>query len=122
MKQSATARSFFQSGWTATGGDALYHGGQKTVIGGFGDQHALTAPVGSYRPNEFGFYDLDGNVCEWSESSMGIKGTQWTARLKAVRGASFVDANRQNFLLSNRRGRTNDDRAPFIGFRCVLVQ
>ena len=35
------------------------------------DGHATTAPVGSYKPNKLGMYDVFGNVSEWTEDCSG---------------------------------------------------
>ena len=66
------------------------------------DRYAYTAPVGSYRANSFGLYDMLGNVEEWTQDCWnpnysgaptdGSARTDGDCSLRAVRGGSWDDA------------------------------
>lgn len=58
-----------------------------------------TLPVGSYKPNRFGIYDMHGNVGEWTEDCYNghyngapVDGSAWTdgdCRRRGIRGGSW---------------------------------
>jgi len=66
------------------------------------DRYAYTAPVGSYRANSFGLFDMLGNVWEWTQdcwngdySGAPADGSAWAAgdcSQRVVRGGSWEDA------------------------------
>ena len=90
------------------------------TIPDYRDAFAKTAPVGSFKPNKFGIYDLGSNVKEWCED-IYEPGDKYQNRV--VRGASWIMSYKKpSQLLSSRRDldiptlRTAD-----FGFRCVAA-
>jgi formylglycine-generating enzyme required for sulfatase activity len=89
-------------------------------------QHVGTVPVGSYRANTFGLYDMAGNVWEWVEdcyhsnySGAPLDGSAWTTGdcgYRVLRGCAWYDYTWD--LRSARRGRDLPaGRGSSIGFR-----
>lgn len=82
----------------------------------YNDGFPTTAPVMSFAPNEFGLYDLGGNVWEWLEDKEKETGEARLRRGGSWRLGSQADL-RLSYLLSNEP----TARDPIHGFRLVLV-
>ena len=86
------------------------------ILPGYHDGFAITAPVMTYVPNQFGVYDLGGNVWEWCADWLDDART-----LRILRGASWTDARRLLLLSSFRHPAEHDHRLnENCGFRVVL--
>ena len=88
-----------------------------------------TAPVGSFPPNRFGLYDMEGNVVAWTEDcyhksyeGAPADGSAWIeggncSDARVIRGGSWGDL--PDHLRSERRGGAfrNGDQSADRGFR-----
>lgn len=100
------------------------------------DKHLVTARVGSYSPNDYGLFDMAGNVAEWTSTSWSLAGHRevddvnpelgysvsledpYIRTRKVTKGGSWKDIAR--YIRANTRTSEHQDRGrSFIGFRCV---
>lgn len=103
------------------------------------DGHIITSRVGTYSPNDFGLYDMAGNVSEWTSTAF----TESVGRLKSdlnpeyrydaaqedpykmkrkiVRGGSWKDVA-HNIRSDLRMWEYQNEQRSYIGFRCVRSQ
>ena len=100
------------------------------------DGSVYAAKAGSYEPNEYGLYDMAGNVAEWTSCSYAANAYLFTHDLnpnyeysakpqdppvmkrKVVRGGSWKDIS---YFLQNgtRDYEYQDSTKPYVGFRNV---
>lgn len=93
-----------------------------------------TKPVKSYPANEYGLFDMSGNVLQWCldwydpDYYNTPAATQEDPICKkaetyhVLRGGSWVDENEECFRCAYRNNSTNiqiDYKYPYVGFRCV---
>jgi formylglycine-generating enzyme required for sulfatase activity len=87
-----------------------------------------TAPVGSFKPNAFGLYDVVGNVWQWAADcyhpdyqGAPLDGSAWLkggCELRPVRGGAWNESS-EDSRLSTRRGVFPQARNYDIGIRVV---
>ncbi len=109
----------------------------KPLRGRYGDDGAqATLAVGSYAPNDFGLYDMSGNVAEWTSSAFDESAYSFThdfnptykynalpddphvMKRKVIRGGSWKDIG-YYLQCGTRTYEYQDSAKSYIGFRCV---
>jgi formylglycine-generating enzyme required for sulfatase activity len=94
------------------------------------DRWTYTAPVKSFAPNDYGLYDMAGNVHEWvadwwdpgyyqrPEAKIDPKGPA-SGTMRVIRGGCW-DHGADGLHISHRPRFTPESRPSSVGFRCVL--
>jgi formylglycine-generating enzyme required for sulfatase activity len=84
-------------------------------IQGYSDPYTRTSPVGSFKANAFGIYDVSGNVWQWCMDKFSRNGDT-----RVLRGGSWANADPGLLRLTRRIDDIVDSRTDCYGFRCVL--
>lgn len=92
------------------------------------DGNMLLGKSGSYRPNAWGLYDMQGNVAEWTRSdyrpypySAKADATNVSNADKVARGGSWIDRTK-NANLSVRRHFLPWQKVRNVGFRVIIEE
>ncbi len=117
--------------------EGCFLGNYKPLRGDYVDDGGLhTVIVGHYAPNDFGLYDMAGNVAEWTNDAFDESSYNFTWDLnpsyeynakesdppvlkrKVVRGGSWKDVG-YYMQVSSRTYEYQDTAKCYLGFRCV---
>lgn len=91
------------------------------LIDGFDDGYRRTSPVGKFRKNEFGLYDLGGNVWEWCNTRFTASNFQDNASYMTLRGGCWLGNLPKEVLSSMRNNQKHGAHDWAYGFRCVAI-
>ena len=105
------------------------------TINGYKDPYPRTSPVGSFPQNEFGLFDMGGNVSQWCQdwyrSDMNtpealekmpkLRDDGGGNSLRLFRGVSWSGRSREYLMTAVHDGLAPSTRISNLGFRCVLA-
>ena len=109
---------------------ACYLANFKPLRGDYAADNALyTVEADSYKPNEFGLYNMSGNVSEWVDTSYNPSSYEYMSSMnpnvnnsdnlrKVIRGGSWKDVS-YYLRVSARDYEYADSARSYIGFRTV---
>ena len=101
-------------------------------------RHPYTTPVRSYPPNDYGLFDMIGNVWEWTATTYGPppppagaccgaadehpEGPEPPVEWRAIKGGSHLCAANycRRYRPAARLAQPVDTTTSHVGFRCVL--
>jgi len=92
---------------------------RKDALENIQDKFPQLAPVGSFPSNQYGFFDLSGNVAEWVAEDFGGREAN-KQKNGVVRGGSWLSRKREDLLSSHRRPQPSSERKDDVGFRVIL--
>ena len=122
---------------------ANYWQGHFPYLNSKKDGYEMTSPVGSYKSNGYGLFDMSGNVWEWCSDFYHVDGylinrskgirlnpegpensydpNEPNIQKKIIRGGSFLcnDTYCSGYRVTRRMGASKDTGLSHTGFRCV---
>ena len=120
--------------------DGCFYANFKPMEGNYvKDGNLITSKVATYAPNNFGLYDMAGNVSEWTSTAYTESINRLTSDLnpeynykaakedpyrmtrKIVRGGSWKDVAK-DVRSDLRMWEYQNEQRSYIGFRCVRTQ
>lgn len=80
------------------------------IVFGYNDNYIVSAPVGTFRPDQKGIYDMAGNVAEWINNYYDISNTDETldplgpdsGEYRVIRGSSWMHGTITDLRISFR--------------------